>query len=179
MRVIAGDYKGRKLETPMDNSVRPTSDKVKEALFSILMNDIWGSKVCDLFAGTGGLGIEALSRGAEKCYFADQSRASIKLLTENVKKCGAQEKSVIIPGDFTRALERLREQIDIFIIDPPYGNGMEYKAMEIIQRNNLLAEDGVIVVEHDARDKMDDQVAGFTKLKEKKYGKVVLSIYVC
>lgn len=178
MRVIAGDFKGRKLETPVDNSVRPTSDKVKEAMFSILMNDIWGSKVCDLFAGTGGLGIEALSRGASKCYFADQSKASIRLLTENVKKCEAMDKSVIIPGDFTRALERLREPVDIFLLDPPYGLGMEFKAMEIIKRNNLLAEDGVIVVEHDARDIMEEQVSGFTKFKEKKYGKVVLSFYM-
>ena len=178
MRVIAGEFKGRKLETPLDNQVRPTSDKVKEAMFSILMNQVWGSTVCDLFAGTGGLGLEALSRGAKKCYFADQSRDSIKLLTENVKRCKATEQSVIFAGDFTRALERLREQVDIFIIDPPYGNGMEFKAMEIIARENLLAEDGVIVVEHDARDVMDDEIAGFTKFKEKKYGKVVLSLYM-
>ena len=178
MRVIAGDFKGRKLETPVDNDVRPTSDKVKEAMFSILMNDIWGSKVCDLFAGTGGLGLEALSRGASKCYFADQSKASVRMLTENVKKCKAMEKSIIIPGDFTRALERLREPIDIFLLDPPYGLGMELKAMEIISRNNLLAEDGVIVVEHDAKDVMEDEISGFTKFKEKKYGKVVLSLYM-
>ena len=178
MRVIAGDFKGRKLETPLDNQVRPTSDKVKEAMFSILMNQVWGSKVCDLFAGTGGLGLEALSRGASKCYFADQSRASIRLLTENVKRCNASEKSVIFAGDFTRALERIKEPIDIFIIDPPYGNGLEFKAMEIIKRNDLLAEDGVILVEHDARDVMEDEIAGFTKFKEKKYGKVVLSLYM-
>lgn len=178
MRIIAGDFKGRKLETPVDNNVRPTSDKVKEAMFSILMNDIWGSKVCDLFAGTGSLGLEALSRGASKCYFADQSKVSIKLLTQNVKKCEATANSVIIPGDFTRALERIKEPIDIFLLDPPYGLGMEFKAMEIISKNNLLAEDGVIVVEHDVVDVMPEEVSGFTKFKEKKYGKVVLSLYM-
>ncbi len=178
MRVIAGDFKGRKLETPIDNSVRPTSDKVKEAMFSILMNDIYDAVICDLFAGSGGLGIEGLSRGARKCYFVDQANNSIKLIKQNVTTCKANEYAEIIQGDYQRALSRIREKVDIFIIDPPYGYGTELKAMELIAEKDLLAEDGKIVVEHEKHDTMPDEVAGFKKIKEKKYGRVVLSIYM-
>lgn len=178
MRVIAGDFKGRKLETPIDNSVRPTSDKVKEAMFSILMNDIYDAVICDLFAGSGGLGIEGLSRGARKCYFIDQANNSIKLIKQNVTTCKANEYAEIIQGDYQRALSRIREKVDIFIIDPPYGYGTELKAMELIAEKDLLAEDGKIVVEHEKHDTMPDEVAGFKKIKEKKYGRVVLSIYM-
>ena len=89
MRIIAGDYKGRRLTSPADNRVRPTTDKVKEAIFSILTNEIYGSYVLDLFAGSGNLGLEALSRGAEHCWFGDSSRDSIKLIRENVLYCKA------------------------------------------------------------------------------------------
>lgn len=178
MRVIAGDYKGRKLETPIDNKVRPTTDKVKEAMFSILMHDVDGAVVCDMFAGTGGLGLEALSRGADKCYFIDQSNASIRLIKSNIATCKAEDYSVVLQGDFSRALKRIREKVNVFIIDPPYGDGIEIKAMEKIAENDLLAEDGVIVVEHQKRDELPEEIAGFSKIKEKVYGKVVLSIYM-
>lgn len=178
MRVIAGDYKGRRLEAPADEKVRPTSDKVKEAMFSILMNDIYGAVVCDLFAGTGGLGIEALSRGASRCYFADQSKASIRLVQHNVEHCGASERSVIIMGDYSRALGRIREKVDIFLLDPPYETGLERKAMGMIRREELLAEDGIIMVEHSMRDEMEEEICGFVRFKEKRYGKVVLSFYM-
>lgn len=178
MRVIAGDFKGRKLEAPIDNKVRPTSDKVKEAMFSILMNDIYGSVICDMFAGSGGLGIEGVSRGAKKCYFIDQSNSSIKLIIQNVSTCKAEEHAEIIQGDFQRALNRIKEKVDIFLIDPPYGYGIELKAMELIAEKGLLAEDGKIVVEHEKHDILPDEVAGFKKIKEKKYGRVVLSIYM-
>ena len=100
MRIIAGDYKGRRLETPRDYSVRPTTDKVKEAMFSILTNDIWGSRVLDLFAGTGSLGLEALSRGASECVFADQSRDSLRIIRNNIEHCGAGGKAKVVQGDY-------------------------------------------------------------------------------
>lgn len=178
MRVIAGDFKGRKLEAPMDNKVRPTSDKVKEAMFSILMNDTYDKVFCDLFAGTGGLGIEALSRGARLCYFVDQSNDSIGLIRKNVATCKAEGYSKILQGDFVRALSRIREKVDVFIIDPPYGEGTEIRAMEKIAELDLLADEGKIVVEHQKRDELPEEIAGFTKVKEKKYGRVVLSIYM-
>lgn len=178
MRVIAGDFKGRKLETPFDDRVRPTSDKVKEALFSILMNETGDAVVCDLFAGTGSLGIEALSRGAKRCYFADAASSSIKLVKTNVKKCEAENMSVIIHGDYLNALGRIKEKVDIFLLDPPYGNGLEIEAIKEIENRDLLAKDGVIVVEHHKDDKMPETIGKFTMYKEKKYGRIVLSLYI-
>ncbi|MEI3502950.1 MAG: RsmD family RNA methyltransferase [Anaerovoracaceae bacterium] len=102
MRVIAGEYKGRRLTPPADNSVRPTTDKVKEALFSILAENMWGSRVLDLFSGTGNLGIEALSRGAELCVFADSSRESIRLIKSNIAHCRIEKGAKVVPGDYKR-----------------------------------------------------------------------------
>ena len=112
MRVITGEYRGRKLETPAGYDIRPTSDKVKESIFNLLMGCIDDSVFCDLFAGTGSLGIEALSRGAERCYFCDKSRESIGIIKRNVQHCHAEEKSVILQGDFTKSLSRINEKVD-------------------------------------------------------------------
>lgn len=178
MRVIAGDFKGRKLEAPENDKVRPTSDKVKEALFSIIMNEIGDAVVCDLFAGTGSLGIEALSRGAKRCYFADMAPSSIRLVKTNIKKCGAEDISVIIHGDHINAIGRIREKVDIFLLDPPYGKGLEFEAIEEIEKKDALAENGLIIVEHHRDDDMPECIGRFTKYKEKKYGRIVLSLYM-
>ncbi len=178
MRVIAGDFKGRKLEAPADEKVRPTSDKVKEALFSILMNEIEDAVVCDLFAGTGSLGIEALSRGARRCYFADAASSSIRLVKSNIKKCGAENISIIIHGDHLNTLGRIREKVDIFLLDPPYGNGLELEAIKEIENRNLLSDNGIIAVEHHKDDIMPEAIGKFTMYKEKKYGRIVLSFYM-
>lgn len=178
MRVIAGEYKGRRLEAPIDDKVRPTSDKVKEALFSILVMETEDAVVCDLFAGTGSLGLEALSRGAARCYFADRASSSIKMIKNNVKHCGAEEKSVILHGDFENVLDRIREKVDIFLLDPPYGEGMEFEAMSIIEEKELLAKNGSIVIEHYKELEMPENIGCFEKYKEKKYGRIVLSFYM-
>lgn len=111
MRIITGEYRGRRLETPIGYDVRPTTDKVKEAVFNLLMNEIWDSVVVDLFAGTGNLGLEALSRGAKRCYFCDNSRESLKLIKTNIEKCRAQDKSIVLAGDYMKALSRIREKV--------------------------------------------------------------------
>ena len=177
MRIIAGEFKGRKLESPADNSVRPTTDKVKEALFSILTERIWGSRVLDLFSGTGNLGIEALSRGATECVFCDSSRESIRLIKSNIAHCKAQDGARVVPGDFKKTLMNLDGQFDIILLDPPYDKGFLNTAFELIRENDLLAEDGVIVAEHRREEEMADELYGFTKVKERKYGIIKLSIY--
>jgi len=176
MRVIAGDYKGRKLQPPADNSVRPTTDKVKEALFSILTERIWGSRVLDLFSGTGNLGIEALSRGAAECIFGDNSRDSLRLIKNNIAHCKA-EGARVIPGDFKKILMNLDGQFDIILLDPPYGQGFLEPCFELIRQQDLLAEGGVIVAEHRREEQMSDEFYGFQKVKERKYGVIMLSIY--
>lgn len=177
MRIITGDYRGRKLETPVGYDVRPTTDKVKEAVFNILMNDIWDSVCVDLFAGTGNLGLEALSRGAKKCYFCDNSRESLNLIKTNIDKCGAQNQSVVLAGDYAKALTRIREQADIFFLDPPYQAGLYEKCLEMIEALDLLTEEGIIIAEHGVRDQVPDQIGRLAKVKERRYGKILVSIY--
>ena len=177
MRIIAGDYKGRRLQSPQDYSIRPTTDKVKEALFSILTAKIWGSRVLDLFAGTGNLGIEALSRGAETCVFADSSRESLRLIRENIAHCKAEEGARVEAGDYRKILGNQTEPFDIILLDPPYNKGLLDECFRLIAENELLAEDGVIVAEHRREEKMPEKLHGFQKQKERRYGIVMLSIY--
>lgn len=177
MRIIAGNYKGRRLTSPMDDRVRPTSDKVKEAIFSILMNEIYGSNVLDLFSGSGNLGLEALSRGAEHCWFADSSRDSLKLIRENISYCKANDKATVLAGDFRKVLARLTTPMDIILLDPPYNMGMLPECFELIEEYDLLAENGLIIAEHRREEILPEQFGKFTKVKERKYGTVVVSIY--
>ncbi|MEG0918444.1 MAG: 16S rRNA (guanine(966)-N(2))-methyltransferase RsmD [Anaerovoracaceae bacterium] len=178
MRIIAGDLKGRKLETPLDKKVRPTTDKVKEAMFSILMNNTYDRVFCDLFAGTGNLGLEALSRGAKFCYFGDSSNESIRLLKTNIEHCKVTDNVRIIHGDYTRTLDNIPEKVDVFLVDPPYNKDLVEKVMEKIAQSSLLAEEGLILVEHPKEEVLEETYGSYTLIKEKKYGRVVLSIYM-
>lgn len=177
MRIITGEYRGRKLETPIGYDVRPTTDKVKEAIFNLLQNDMYDAVCVDLFAGTGSLGLEALSRGARRCYFCDNARASLNLVKTNIKICGAGDKSIVLAGDYTKTLARIKEQADIFFLDPPYASGVYEKCLELIEELDLLTEDGIIVAEHDKYDEMPEQVGNLVKVKERRYGKILVSIY--
>ena len=179
MRIISGDYRFRNIAAPEDRSVRPTGDKVKGAMFNIVQDRINGANVCALFAGSGNLGLEALSRGAARCWFGDNSRQSIRYIRENIRKCGAEEKSGVVQGGSAKTLDRIDGKVDIFLIDPPYGSGLLVKSIELISEMDLLAEDGVIIAEHERRDDVPDEIGKYRKIKEKKYGIVVLSIFIC
>ena len=177
MRIITGEYRGRRLESPIGYDVRPTTDKVKEAIFNLLMNDIWDAVVVDLFAGTGNLGLEALSRGANRCYFCDNSRESLNLIKVNIAKCTAQDKSVVLAGDYSKALGRIKEKVQVFLIDPPYKDGLYEKCLNQIDELDLLDEEGIIITEHGVHDPVPQQAGNLIKVKEKKYGKIMVSIY--
>lgn len=180
MRIITGDFKGRRLEMPENNNIRPTTEKVKEAIFSIIAGNLEDAVCVDLFAGTGNLGLEALSRGAEKCYFGDNSRESLSLIKRNIEMCRAEEWAVVIPGDFEKVLARLGEKgekIDIFFLDPPYKKGLYERCFELIREYNLLADEGIIIAEHNVRDELSSELCGFEKIKERNYGTVAISIY--
>lgn len=177
MRVITGKYKGRKLESPPDRATRPTSDKVKEAVFDILMQEIPGSVVCDLFAGSGALGIEALSRGAKRCYFGDSSRDAVRLIHRNLKHCGAEEAAEVFLGDYSRVLSRLPEPVDVFLIDPPYRAGLYEDCFKKIASLDLLAPQGIIIAEHETRAQLPEELSAFRLVKSRKYGKTSLSLY--
>ncbi len=177
MRVIAGTYKGRKLESPDNYDIRPTTDKAKEACFSILYNELPGARVLDLFAGTGALGIEALSRGASECTFVDHSRQAISLIRKNLDHCQVTEKTQLRAGDYRKVLAGLGGTYDIILMDPPYNQGLLEDAFHLIRQQGLLAEDGVIVCEHRKEEDLPEEIDGFTKEKERRYGIVKLSIY--
>lgn len=177
MRIITGEYRGRRLETPSGNDVRPTGDKVRESVFNLLMYDIDGAVFCDLFAGTGAIGLEALSRGAEKSYFCDASRDSIKIIKTNIEKCGASKRSRVFACDYLSALRRIREKVDIFYIDPPYNSGFYVPALEEIDSLDLLSENGIIVAEHRADENLPDLSGRLKAFKEKKYGHTKLTLY--
>ena len=187
MRVIAGEYKGRRLQTPADYSVRPTTDKVKEALFSILADRIWGSRVLDLSSGTGNLGIEALSRGAELCVFGDNSRESIRMIKDNIAHCRA-EGAVVKAGDYKKLLMNLDGQFDIIILDPPYDTRYGLNTLKFIDENlgKILEDNGIIVYETDKNfvqkmQKSDiNSFSNFDNLDcvdERSYSNVVLKMY--
>lgn len=179
MRIIAGAFKGRKLNPPSDKSVRPTPDRVKEALFSILGSHVIDAVVLDLFAGSGSLGLEALSRGARRCYFGDNARDSIRLIHENVSHCKAESASRILYGDYRNVLGQISEKVDIVFLDPPYGKNLWKEVLKLLGDMKLMNDDGLAVLEHPKEIELPQEMQGFRKIKEAKYGTVVLSIYMC
>ncbi|MDX9887672.1 MAG: 16S rRNA (guanine(966)-N(2))-methyltransferase RsmD [Anaerovoracaceae bacterium] len=177
MRIITGKYRGRRLETPRDYSVRPTSDRVKEAIFSMISQDIDQSIVLDLFAGTGSLGLEALSRGAKHCYFIDNERESIRLLKSNISYCKADNEATVFVGDFKYAMSKIKEAIDIAFLDPPYETKFLDEALEQVSRQGFMAPGGLVITEHGPKKIMPDSIGSLEKIKEKKYGQVHVTIY--
>ena len=177
MRVIAGTARGIQLKTPEGMQTRPTIDRVKEALFSIIHFDIPGAKVLDLFGGTGQLGIEALSRGASAATFVDQSDAACKLIRENLRRTKFDQKSSVIRGDYLEYLSRCREQYDIVFLDPPYAEVFLENALKRIAEIDILQSGGIIVAERPLGKDLPWELEGFTRSKDYKYGKVLLTLY--
>ncbi|MDR3589643.1 MAG: 16S rRNA (guanine(966)-N(2))-methyltransferase RsmD [Negativicutes bacterium] len=151
MRIITGSAKGLKLKTPRGNAVRPTGDRVKEAVFNILTGLIPDATVADLFAGTGNLGLEALSRGAEKAVFVDNSHSSMNLLKENAVRARLADRAEFLRTDALAAISRLQQDKRIFHLifcDPPYNRGHVDAVLARIDAAEILAPDGVVVIEH-------------------------------
>lgn len=147
MRVIAGKYRGKRLLSPPDQSVRPTTDRIKETVFNILCNRYGiGERVLDLFCGSGALGIEALSRGATYAAFVDKSPQSVQLTRENLR--GIQEKHDVFNTDFRVALAKFTQPFDLILIDPPYADKREEEALRLIEEHGLLSKCGTIFIEH-------------------------------
>lgn len=173
MRVIAGTCRGRRLLEPEGRDVRPTTDKVKESLFNIIQFDIEGRRVLDLFAGTGQLGIEALSRGAGECVFVDASRDSLRLVKENLRRCGLQ--GTVVQGDALGCLCR-GERFDLIFLDPPYDSGLEARAMELIREFDILSKGGIMVCESRADAALPLPGSAYGAVKTYRYGKIKLTV---
>lgn len=180
LRVIAGKYRGRKLISPDGQEIRPTTDRVKENVFNLISLKLPGSNFLDLFAGSGGIGIEAISRGSEKTVFVDKSQISIACLKENLEKLKVNEGHIIYCEDSFNIISKLEvqnEKFDIIYLDPPYKTGIYQEAIKKIAEADILSEDGIVVSEHSVEDVFSELPESFILLKEKKYGSIVVSIY--
>ena len=177
MRVIAGKAKGRQLKTPDGTLTRPTADRVKEALFSILNFDLPGAKVLDLFAGTGQLGIEALSRGASNAVFVDERDAACKLIKENLQRTELAAQAKVVCSDYQKFLLTNRDKFDIVILDPPYSEVFLENSLKIITEIDILQSGGIIATEYPFGKVLPEKYLDLFQAKEYKYGKTVLTIF--
>ena len=175
MRVITGSARGKRLITPQGNDVRPTSEKVKEALFSAIQFDIEGRRVLDLFAGSGQLGIEALSRGAETATFVDSSNTSIKIIKQNLENTNLSHSAKVCPMDYSSFTAMCRDTFDIVFLDPPYAKGLLLPAIKSVLP--LMSDYGIIVCEYPPEVEIPESIGGFKIYRTYRYGKINVSIY--
>ena len=177
MRIIGGKYRSRVLAEFAGDDVRPTSDRAKESLFNILALKLHGARVLDLFAGSGALGLESLSRGAKEVVFNDCSKESLAIVKKNLAalKIGVGEEAKLSGSDYLVCLEGLRGQFDIIFIDPPYRFDFGVKALEKIAQRGILSENGIAVYERDRP--FEGEVAGLEKYDERKYGKTYITFF--
>ena len=175
MRVITGTARGRRLKTPENYDIRPTTDNVKESVFNIIQFDIEGRRVLDLFAGTGQLGIECLSRGAAEAVFIDENTAAVKIVKANLKTCGFT--AAVLQQD---ALSYLRHcgKFDLVFVDPPYDSGLYESVLETINSVDILSDGGIILCESRREKTLPDMRAPYRKKKEYNYGRVKLTVYI-
>ena len=177
MRVIAGKARGVALKTPDGMKTRPTADRVKEALFSIIQFDLPGAKVLDLFGGTGQLGIEALSRGANNAVFVDHQEAACKLIKENLRRTKLDEQGRVIRGDYMQYLDNCRDRFDIVLLDPPYAEVFLENALKKLSEIDILESGGIIVAERPVEKELTLDLEGFSRSKDYKYGNTLLTLY--
>ena len=177
MRVITGLAKGRRLEELPGLATRPTTDRVKEGLFSAIQFDIEGRRAVDLSDGTGQLGIEALSRGAAFCDFVDSAPAALKVVQRNVKICGFEDRAACHGKDFNAFLTGRRERYGLIFLDPPYASGNLERGLERITTIDIVVENGIIVCESPADQDLPDLPAPYEKGREYRYGKIKFTLY--
>lgn len=176
MRIVSGKYRGRKLNSPKNNDVRPTSDMIKESVFNIIQNNIPNCRFLDLFAGSGAIGIEALSRGAKEVVFVDNNKESLAIVKSNLDLIG--ESAKIIYKDYSNALAELQGlAFDIIYIDPPFVFRDINAILTLIDKYNILSDTGIVVYEslYDSGEK--EKAENFVLIKSKKYGTISIDIY--
>ena len=176
MRIISGSVRGRKLKEPQGLDTRPTTDKVKESLFNIIQFELEGRRVLDLFAGTGQLGLEALSRGAEHCTFVDQRTEAAGLVRENIKLCRFEDRSRVVQGEAQAFLRSCGERFDVIFLDPPYQTDLLQQCVENIARFDILREHGIIVCESGTDWSAPTLVPPYQAGREYRYGQIKLTV---
>ncbi len=177
MRVIAGKARGISLKTPDGIQTRPTIDRVKEALFSIIQFDIPGANVLDLFGGTGQLGIEALSRGANYAVFVDSSEKACALIRENLQRTKLMDDAYVVRSDYQLFLKKCADKFHIILLDPPYAEIFLENSLKLITEIDILHSGGIIIAEHPVGKALSSELPGFTRSRDYKYGNVLLTIF--
>ena len=177
MRVITGKARGVALKTPDGLLTRPTADRVKEALFSIIQFDIPSARVLDLFAGTGQLGIEALSRGAKSAVFVDEREDACKLVRENLKRTRLELDGRVVRSDYLAFLKNTKETFDIVFLDPPYAEVFLENSLKMITEIDILQSGGIIVTERPLGKELLCEFSGYSRSRDYKYGNTLLTLY--
>lgn len=178
MRIISGISKGKRLMTQKGQALRPTADRVKESIFNILGEEVEGKVVLDLFAGTGNLGIEALSRGAKKALFVEKGRQALRLIQRNLLQCNMGDRSEILPKDVIRAIGILKqrgESFDLILMDPPYEKGLIQKTLFKLSSHRIYHQDSFLVIEHDRREPLPKIVEGWDLIRQRRIGDTIIS----
>jgi len=177
MRVIAGAARGRRLKEFKGMETRPTTDRVKEAMFSSIQFELEGRRVLDLFGGTGQLGIEALSRGAKHCVFVDLRREAVQLIRDNLAHTDLSERAEVVQSDALTYLTQTRETFDVILLDPPYGDEIIKKALQTITSIDKVSENGIIICENTSKFDWPSVPAPYELDKEYQYGKIKVALY--
>lgn len=181
LRVISGIAKGHKLKTIEGRTTRPTSDRVKEALFNIIADEIVDRNVLDVFAGTGSLGIEALSRGANRAVFLDKSMECCGIIKENLAHTKLADKAEVFSTDFATGIERLYRdgrKFDLIILDPPYNKNFIQETLKMLTKNDIMKDDGIIVAEHSTSDSLPGSIGRLESIDTRKYGDTMITIFI-
>jgi 16S rRNA (guanine(966)-N(2))-methyltransferase RsmD len=177
MRIITGKAKGIKLKTLEGDNTRPTAERVKEAVFSMLQFDIEGRSVLDLFAGSGQMALEALSRGASSAVLADRSKEAVAIIKENVQKTRFADSCQVFMADYLDYLKRCCEKFNIILLDPPYAEEFLENSLKMITEIDILESGGIIVAERPVGKELPWDFTGFTRSRDYKYGKTLLTLY--
>jgi 16S rRNA (guanine(966)-N(2))-methyltransferase RsmD len=180
MRVIAGQYKGRRLRPVPGNTARSTADRVRESMFNILAAEIPGTRVLDLFCGAGTLGIEALSRGAAHAVFADVSRRSVQCTRGNLSEIHADDDAEVVTADAFAALRSLARKgraFDLVFADPPYGENLSRRTLKAFAQSEVLAPEGILVIEHHKKESPGEVPPGFSVWTERRFGDTMFTIW--
>lgn len=182
MRIIGGTLKRRKLSPLRGLGVRPTTDYLRESIFNILAGSVEGAVVLDLFAGTGSLGIEALSRGASSAVFIDKAPQAIKALLRNISAFSLEKRCTVVRRDILRGLSFLESTghgFDLVFVDPPYDHGLVKPTLHLLDRAECMAEGGLVVVEHSLVETLPEKVEGFRRIDQRQHGKTLVSFIEC
>lgn len=177
MRVITGSARGIYLKTPKGERTRPTADRVKEAVFSMIQFETEGGRFLDLFAGTGQMGIEALSRGASHAVFVDEWRDACQLVKENLKLTKLSDRATVVQDNYLSYLQKCREQFDIIFLDPPYAEIFLENALNKISEIDILTSRGIIICERPAEKQLELVIPGLRRCKDHRYGKTWITVF--